>query len=83
MIIPVLENIYGIILEKKISVWIESKGNRAKGQAEFKRNHSTTYHLITLKIIAEECHNNKSNLFCCFVDFRKDFDMVPKKMAKR
>ena len=25
----------------------------------------------------EECHNDKSNLFCCFVDFRKDFDMVP------
>ena len=26
----------------------------------------------------EECHNDKSNLFCCFVDFRKDFDMVPR-----
>jgi hypothetical protein len=29
-------------------------------------------------IIAEECHNDKSNLFCFFVDFRKAFDMVPR-----
>lgn len=26
----------------------------------------------------EECRNDKSNLFCCFVDFRKAFDMVPR-----
>ena len=32
--------------------------------------------LLTLKIIAEECHNNKSDLFCCFVDFIKTFDIV-------
>jgi len=26
----------------------------------------------------EECHNDKSNLFCCFVDFRKSFDTIPR-----
>ena len=26
----------------------------------------------------EECINDKSNLFCCFVDFRKAFDMIPR-----
>ena len=35
-------------------------------------------HLITLRIIAEECRNNKSNLFCCFVEFRKASDTVPR-----
>ena len=30
-----------------------------------------------LRIIVEECCNNKS-LFCCFVDFRKAFDTVPR-----
>jgi len=34
--------------------------------------------LVTLKIIAEECHNNKSNLFYFFVDFLKAFDIVPR-----
>ena len=35
-------------------------------------------HLITLRIISKESCNNKSNLFCCFVDFRKDFDTMPR-----
>ena len=43
----------------------------------FRRNHSTTDHLITLNIVAEECRNNKSSVFCFFQDFRKAFDTVP------
>ena len=31
-----------------------------------------------LRIIVEECRNDKSNLFCCFVEFRKDFGMIPR-----
>ena len=54
------------------------EGKRAKGQANFRRNHSTMDHLVTLRIIAEECCNNKSDLFCCFVDFRKSFDTMPR-----
>ena len=59
-------------------IWLESEGKRAKGQAGFRRKHSTTDHLVTLRIIVEECHYDKYNFFCCFVDFRKDFDMVPR-----
>ena len=55
---------------------MESK--RDKGQEGFRRNHSTTDHLVTLRIIAEECRNNKYDLFCCFVDFTKAFDTVPR-----
>jgi hypothetical protein len=31
MINPILANIYGIILEKKISLWLEIHGKRLKG----------------------------------------------------
>jgi hypothetical protein len=31
-----------------------------------------------LKIIAKECCNNKTSMLCCFVDFRKAFDIVPR-----
>ena len=31
-----------------------------------------------IRIIAEACRNNKSDLLCCFVDFRKDFDILPR-----
>jgi hypothetical protein len=37
------------------------------------------YHLVTFRIIAEGFHNTKTDVFCCFVDFRKAFDMVPRK----
>ena len=35
-------------------------------------------HLVTLRIVVEECRNDKSNLFCFFVDFRKAFNTVPR-----
>ena len=58
MISLILAKLY-VILEKKISLWLEI--------------------LVTFRIIAEEFRNTKTNLFCCFVDFRKYFDMVPRK----
>jgi hypothetical protein len=36
-------------------------------------------HLVTFWIIAKEFHNTKTNPFCCFLDFRKYFDTVPRK----
>ena len=78
MISPLLAKLYDIILENKMSIWLESEGKWAKGQAGFRRQHSTTDNLVTLRIIVEECRNDKSNLFCCFVDFRKAFDALPR-----
>jgi hypothetical protein len=66
-------------LEKKISLWLESHNKIAKGQTGFRRYHSTVDHLVIFRIIVEEFCNTKTNLFCCFVDFRKAFDMVPRK----
>ena len=65
-------------MKKNIIRWLESEGKRAKCQVGFRRQHSTTDHLITLRIIVEECRNDKSNLFCFFVEFRKAFDTVPR-----
>jgi hypothetical protein len=59
--------------------WLASHGKRAKGQARIRRYHSIMGHLVTFRIIAEEFQNTKTNIFCCFVDFRKDFDIVPRK----
>ena len=63
MISPILSKIYGIILENKISLWQESHGKRAKGQAGFRRYHSTVDHLVTFRIIAEEFRNTKPIFF--------------------
>jgi hypothetical protein len=79
MISPILSKLYVIILEKKISLWLESHNKRDKGKTGFRKYNSTMDHLFTFRIIAEEFHNTKTNIFCCFVDFRKDFDMVLRK----
>ena len=34
-------------------------------------------HLITHRIIVDEFHNNKTNLLCFLIDFRKQFDTIP------
>jgi hypothetical protein len=34
--------------------------------------------LVTIRIIVEGCHNNKTDLLCCFVAFRKYFDTMPR-----
>ena len=78
MISPLLAKLYGIILENKLSIWLESEGKRAKGQVGFRRQHSTMDHLVMRRIIVEECCNDTCNPFCCFVDFRKAFDTVPR-----
>jgi hypothetical protein len=51
MINLILAKLYGIILEKKISLWLESHSKRAKDQARFRRYNSTMDHLVTFKII--------------------------------
>jgi hypothetical protein len=79
MISIILAKLYGNILEKKISLWLEIHSKRAKGQVRFMRDHSTVGHLVTFRIIAEEFRNTKTNIFCCFVEFRKTFDMIPRK----
>jgi hypothetical protein len=76
MISPILSKLYGIVLEKKISLWLESHRKRDKGHTGFRRYHSSVNHLVTLRIIVEECHNNKTKLTCCFIDFNKSFDIV-------
>ena len=76
MFISLLAKLYGIILENEINIGIESQAKRDKVQSGFRRYHSTIYHLITLKIIVEECCNNKPILLCCLVDFRKYFDTM-------
>jgi hypothetical protein len=71
MISPILAKLYGIILEKKISLWLESHGKRDKGQDGFKRYHSTVDHLVTFRIISEEFHNTKTNIFCFLLTLEK------------
>jgi hypothetical protein len=78
MINPLFAKLFGSMLENKISKWAEERDKRAKGQAGFRPKHSTVDHCITLRHIIEKVWEKKEEVFCCFVDFRKAFDTVPR-----
>ena len=66
------------LTKNKINKWAEERDKCAKGQAGFRPKHSTIDHCITLKHIIEKVWEKKEEGFCCFVDFKKAFDMVPR-----
>lgn len=76
MIGSIMSNLYGSIMEMKLSAWAKTNDKRALGQARFCRVHSAIDHLVTLGVLMEESRLKGRGLFCCFVDFKKPFDMV-------
>ena len=81
MVGSLMTKLFGGIMESKISIWAEENGKRAYGQAGFRKHHSTIDHLdhiVTLRVLMEESRLRGKGLYCCFVDFKKAFDTVPR-----
>jgi hypothetical protein len=78
MINPLFAKLFGSMLENRISKWAEEGDKRAKGKVGFRPKHSTIDHSITLRNIIEKVWEKKEEAFCCFVDFKKAFDTVPR-----
>ena len=51
---------------------------KTKCQVRSGSYHLAMDHLVTLRDNSRECCNNKTNLMCFFVDFRKKIDVVYK-----
>jgi len=73
---PILAKLFAMILDKRLSEWVEQHGLRAKGQAKFCKYYYTTYQLFILQILIEQNKVKKKPLYCCFVDFKKAFDTM-------
>ncbi len=67
-----------MILESHISQWAEINDLRVKGQASFRKDFRTTNNLFILRTLTEQARFQKKKLYICFVDFKKNFDTVPK-----
>ena len=76
MINPLFAKLFGNMVENRINKGAEVKEKRAKGQAGFRPKHSTVDHDIRLRHIIEKVWGEKEEVFCCFVDFKKEFDTV-------
>jgi hypothetical protein len=45
---PILAKLFAMILDKRLSEWVEQHGLRAKGQARFRKDYHTTNKLFIL-----------------------------------
>jgi hypothetical protein len=77
---PVLAKVFAMILEARLSSWTEEKGLRAKGQIGFRKDLRTMDNLYILQTLIEQSTHKRKKVYCCFVDFRKAFDTVPRNL---
>jgi len=75
---PVLAKVFVMILESRINQWVETNDLRAKGQAGFRKDFRTTNNLFILRTLTKQARFQKKQLYTCFVDFKKAFDIVPR-----
>ncbi len=75
---PVLSKLYAMILDSRITQWAEGHQVRSPFQAGFRPGHRTVDHIFTLKTLIDQARFHKRRLYCCFVDFKKAFDSVPR-----
>ena len=79
MISSIMAKLYSTIIQLKISSYAEHK--QALGHASFRTRLSTINQLDTLRAMREERRQQGKTLSCCFVDFKKANDIVPKESA--
>jgi len=70
--------LYVTTLHMKFSCEIENRHLRSRGQTRFHPGHQTIDQIFTLWAIIEEARHRSSKVYCCFVDFWKDFDSIPR-----
>ena len=67
-----------MILEARATAWVEEIKCRARGQAGFRKDYRTTDQLFIIHTLLQQAAHAKRKLYCCFVDFKKAFDLVPR-----
>ena len=80
---PVFAKLFAMIIERRLATWAEEHGVKARGQAGFRKEHRTTDNVFVLRSLIDKQKQSRQRgysgkLFCCFVDFRKAFDTVPR-----
>ena len=78
MIGHTLAKLYGAVMEAELNDYMETLSLRAPEQAGFRRAFSTIDHIFTLRCLIDHVKVRKKKLYCCFVDFCKAFDAVPR-----
>ena len=68
--------IFNVVLKNRLTEWAERTEILPESQFGFLENRRTTDCIFILNALIEQAKISKTNLFICFVDFRKAFDSV-------
>ena len=74
----VLAKVFAMILEARMTAWAEGRNLRAQGQAGFRSDHRTVDNVFIMRTLIANARRSRKKLYCCFVDFKKAFDSVPR-----
>lgn len=77
-VIVILAKLYAMVLEARASSWAEQRKCRARGQAGFRKDFRTVDQVFIMQTLVQQAKQAKRKLYCCFVDFKKAFDLVPR-----
>ena len=77
-VVVTLFKLYAMILEARATAWAEESKCRARGQVGFRKDYRTTDQLFIIRTLLQQAAHAKRKLHCCFVDFKKAFDLVPR-----
>ena len=77
-VVVILAKLYAMVLEARALGWAEHEKCRAKGQAGFRKDFRTSDQVFIIQSLVRQAKQAKRKLYCCFVDFKKAFDLVPR-----
>ena len=70
-LLPVIAKLLFAIISNRLYLWAESNE-----QFGFRTNHRSVDAMFILNALIENAKSKRTNLYCCFVDFKKAFDSV-------
>jgi hypothetical protein len=71
IVVVALAKLYAIVLNKRLSDWIEKYHCTAKAQAGFRKDYRCADNLFILRTLLEKSKSQRTKLYCCFFDFLK------------
>ena len=79
-LLNVVSKIFTRILAERIQNWAEETDKLIPHQAGFRKGFSTVDNLYVMNIIVDRQFQREGRLYVCFIDFKKAFDCIERKL---
>ena len=66
------------VVNNRVNEFVKAHNIVGPEQAGFKKDHSTIDHIFTLKSLIDLYLFKKKRIYCCFIDYSKAFDTIPR-----